>query len=668
MTTSPTPGDQPDVFVRAVPGTTTKTRTAWRIDGTREVQIIGRLGPYLDVFEVKSGGHGTVYLCLAAEGAPHMLSTIPRACKTLPSHVLFNPVRRRAFLRECVLATQLSHLPGFVDCDILVIGGMPVLAMPAILPGDDNVVNLLDLLGGPPIPLPVVAFLGWSVADSLAIADDTVPGLVHGDLKPENVLLQAGVPLIADFGISRSTRHAWGRDRLLGTPDYLAPEARNPNAELTQSTDVYAFGVMLRELLAKVEDSERDSAHDRIASIAERCVADDPAGRPSAFRGIADELWQTFDESVDPVEPRYSLRQVLGLYSWSFTTLLPDAVLESLARLEEWDLVQETVERRPPEERSAHLWHYHGLALTRRGFDTEGLASLRRALIMARYEIETTGRVFGYDDPPAPHPVFQILYDMAVLLINADECEDAEELARHLVDIAESPTQERDAATVVALAAAHLGRSHEADDLLAALVSHEDDPERVSRLMMHWAEIRIKQGNSRAAVERLQRAINLSPSRAQYHRMLGETYLFHLNEIRMAATAFEHALHCGDLSEDALTMWLASTIVLAEPQPIDQTRTAAGLQYGVEAIDAVWESALAMVARVGLGRTPSPRRTPRTTTWPSSAAGRPCQSPNGTGRYPASENSTTCRSTSTTPASTPSTSTMPMTAPNISAY
>jgi len=99
--------------------------------------------------------------------------------------------------------------------------------------------------------------------DAVAIARDVAAaldhahrqGVIHRDVKPENILLHEGEAMLADFGIALALREAAG-ERLtgtgmsLGTPQYMSPEQAAAERELDARSDVYSLGAVLYEMLA----------------------------------------------------------------------------------------------------------------------------------------------------------------------------------------------------------------------------------------------------------------------------------------------------------------------------------------------------------------------------------------------------------------------------------
>ncbi|MBA3319200.1 MAG: protein kinase [Gemmatimonadales bacterium] len=102
------------------------------------------------------------------------------------------------------------------------------------------------------LPVAEAVHLAREVADALGHAHQE--GIVHRDIRPENILLESGHALVADFGIARALETAGG-ERLsasgivLGVPAYVSPEQAAGNGEIDSRSDIYSLGCVLYEML-----------------------------------------------------------------------------------------------------------------------------------------------------------------------------------------------------------------------------------------------------------------------------------------------------------------------------------------------------------------------------------------------------------------------------------
>ena len=120
--------------------------------------------------------------------------------------------------------------------------------------------------------LPVAEAIGIAreVADALEYAHRN--DVVHRDVKPENILLEDGHAVVADFGIARAVAHSAGgtltaTGLTLGTPPYMSPEQASGEKGLDARTDIYSLGCVLFETLSGEPPYTAATTHSTIAKI-----------------------------------------------------------------------------------------------------------------------------------------------------------------------------------------------------------------------------------------------------------------------------------------------------------------------------------------------------------------------------------------------------------------
>ena len=169
----------------------------------------------------------------------------PVALKRLAENLARDEDLQRRFLREARLAARLAH-PNVVRVfDVGEDDGRPFIAMEYVEGG--TLAELVAQRGQ--LPVAETATLGTQMCAGLAAVH--AAGLVHRDVKPQNLLLRTdGVLKLGDFGIAAG--HDGTRLTLagtvLGTAGYLAPEQAR-GEEVTAAADIYAVGAVLYELL-----------------------------------------------------------------------------------------------------------------------------------------------------------------------------------------------------------------------------------------------------------------------------------------------------------------------------------------------------------------------------------------------------------------------------------
>jgi eukaryotic-like serine/threonine-protein kinase len=169
----------------------------------------------------------------------------PVALKRLAENLARDDDLRRRFVREARLAARLSH-PNVVRVfDVGEDDGRPFIAMEYV--EGETLAELLARRGR--LPAAEVARLGVQACAALAAAHAS--GLVHRDVKPQNLILgKDGVLRLGDFGIAvaHEGTQLTLAGTVLGTAGYLAPEQAR-GEKVTAAADIYAVGAVLYELL-----------------------------------------------------------------------------------------------------------------------------------------------------------------------------------------------------------------------------------------------------------------------------------------------------------------------------------------------------------------------------------------------------------------------------------
>jgi Tol biopolymer transport system component len=257
--------------------------------------------------ELGQGGMSTVFL---AQDPKHERQV---AVKVLRSE-LAAALGAERFTREIRIAARLQH-PHILP---LLDSGQAEDFLYYVMPYVEGQSLRDRIVREGELPVHEAVRLLIEVVDALAFAH--ARGVVHRDIKPDNVLLSGRHALVMDFGVAKAVSEATGRHSMttagvaLGTPAYMAPEQATADPNLDHRVDIYAVGIMGYELLtgrtpfaglnaqqmlaAQVTEDPAPLARFRPAlspalqSVIMRCLAKHPADR-----------WQTAQELLANLEP-----------------------------------------------------------------------------------------------------------------------------------------------------------------------------------------------------------------------------------------------------------------------------------------------------------------------------------------------------------------------------
>jgi serine/threonine protein kinase len=238
------------------------------LSGTK-YEIIERIG---------QGGMGTVYRARDRELARDVALKVVRLPEASPD------VAAR-MVREARTLARLEH-PGIVP--VHDVGSLP----------DGRVFYAMKLVRGAPLdalpPTPLAERLRIVERLCEAVAFAHAHGVVHRDLKPQNVMVGPfGEVLVMDWGVAKVIGDAdtslggattsgddpdTGHGVVLGTPGYMAPEQASGETTVDARADVYAVGAILRDLV-DAGPSKHEHPPRPLRAIIEKAMAADPAAR-----------------------------------------------------------------------------------------------------------------------------------------------------------------------------------------------------------------------------------------------------------------------------------------------------------------------------------------------------------------------------------------------------
>src|SRR5437899_5395967 len=283
------------------------------MEGTREQETVRPAlqralgGRYVLERRLGRGGMGIVYL------ARELRLDRRVAIKLLPPDRALQPAARERFLREARTAAQLSH-PGIVPIfNVHEVADFVFFAMAYV---EGGTLGRRVRYSGP-LTSDAAARLLEEVARALGYAHDR--GVVHGDVKPDNILLElaTGRALVSDFGIARvGPATSTGPHRVVGSAEFISPE-QVLGERVGPRSDLYSLGIVgyfalsgglpftgrddMAVLARQVSDpappfaSVAPGVPPRLAAVIDRCLAKDPAARYASGEELADAIAAAVD-------------------------------------------------------------------------------------------------------------------------------------------------------------------------------------------------------------------------------------------------------------------------------------------------------------------------------------------------------------------------------------
>lgn len=345
--------------------------------------IKGSLGNGYDYVDIKYGGMGEVYLCSFKNAQEPQL-----ALKTFQKQFFFDPIHRKAFLNEALNWLRLSGIPhvmpvmGYTQLD-----QRPFLVMPCVNPRD-KIVSFRDKLSKKDLSLKdKLKFISQCIV-GLKFVEDRFSEMIHGDLKPENLMLMGDEIFISDFGLSKSLDNSDPDLELDTTWAYKAPELWEDCTKFTKKSDLYALGIIIYETLTgslpflaksaiewknlhsnitpeNVFRKETNELEWALLELSLRCLEKEPENRPKSFCQLFTEFSRIWGEHdiLSSFESLYNESVMVSSYKLIQKKLKP-SLLRNFLTIDRPDIVLKELEYIEKDDFTPEIMHYKGTALS----------------------------------------------------------------------------------------------------------------------------------------------------------------------------------------------------------------------------------------------------------------------------------------------------------------
>ena len=269
------------------------------------------VGSYEVISFISRGGMGEVYLAEDKRLGRKV------ALKLLPASFTTDEDRLRRFEQEARAASALNHPNIITIYEIRQAAGSHVIAT-EFVEGE----TLRHRLSRAPLTLAETLNIAIQVADALSAAHKV--GIIHRDIKPENIMQRPdGYVKVLDFGLAKLSEQATpavaaeaptiqvrtGSGIVIGTAGYMSPEQAR-GLDVDHRSDIFSFGAVIYEMLARRKPFEGDTPSDTLAAI----LKTEPPPLVRVAQGVPSELVRIVNKSLrKDREERYQVVKDLWL-------------------------------------------------------------------------------------------------------------------------------------------------------------------------------------------------------------------------------------------------------------------------------------------------------------------------------------------------------------------